>query len=90
MKNIKIKLASQYQTIEFDIEDINEDLTPAIDLINSLGEKVKNTLSSGNRPAQLEPMATPNQIKALERFHIDASKMTKKQASAKLDTLLGK
>lgn len=86
LKNIKIKLSSNYQQIEFDIEDINENLSGAVELINRLGQEVINSAGAG-KIEKREEMATPNQIKALKAFGVKGEGLTKKKASEILTNL---
>lgn len=89
MKNIKIKLSSNYQTVELELDDLNEDLQPVIDLVNRLGASVDNSVDNKPKNRPTERMATENQIKCLERhgIQVDPSKLTASQASKLLDNV---
>lgn len=97
MKDIRIKLSSNYQQIEFTIDDINEDISDAVALINELGRAIGNSDVDSKKTAKTanndvkEDMATAAQIKLLKRLKFkNPEKLTKKQASAKITELTKK
>lgn len=88
MKDIVIKLASNFQTIEFKLDDLNEDLTPAIELINKLGAAVINDTKTPVKRQSKEEMATEKQIKVLKAYGVkNAENYTRGEAWKKLKEL---
>lgn len=97
MNNIHIKLSSNYQQIEFDVDDINEDITSAVKLINELGRTVNNSDSDapekkpGKKTVDADEPASERQIDILKKFHVkDAEKYTRSTAWAKIRELKAK
>ena len=85
----KIQLASNFQTIEFEMsgefDENSPEIQKAVKLVNYLGGAVVNNAKGSNKPK--EEMATIKQIELLNKFKIDATGLTKKQASAKIREL---
>lgn len=95
---VRIQLASNFQVVELtydsweemDIREVNE----ATELVNGLGQSVKNDIKT-NKPTKekeekekTEEKATPGQIKFLkDKYDIDATKMSKKEAWTTLQKL---
>lgn len=89
-KVYKIKLASGYQTIEFEIPDLSlgrETCEEAIRFINEVGQKVIQPKVDNKADNNVVEMATENQIKYLKQFGIDASSCTKKEASERITAI---
>ena len=96
---VRIQLSSNFQVVELTGEswmDIDEELIEhAIKTVNRLGKRVindiktapKSTTINKNKNENGEEKATPGQIKYLEKFGIDASEMTKKEAWETLQKL---
>lgn len=92
---VRIQLASNFQVVELTGDswmDIDaEDLEHAIKIVNDLGRKVINDIKTAPKTTQTskgEEKATPGQIKFLkEKFGIDASEMSKKEAWSTLQKL---
>lgn len=101
MRDIKIKLSSNYQQIEFTVENLNDaEISAAVELINRLGANVNNSDAPGKTAgktankapkqapaAEPEEPATENQVKYLEKFGIDATLFTRRQAWTKIRDL---
>lgn len=91
---VRIQLASNFQVVELtgdswmDIDQ--EDLNHAIKIVNDLGKKVINDIKTApkSKDSKNEGKATPSQIKYLkEKFGVDASEMSKKEAWSTLQKL---
>ena len=94
---VRIQLSSNFQVIEltfnslkdgeFDEEDVNQ----AIALVNDLGKRVINDIKTAPKTQESkkeEERATPGQINFLKnKFGVDASGMTKREAWEKLQKL---
>lgn len=80
----KIKLASNYQTIEFEVENLEDEaIFKAIEKINELGAKV--IVQEVSSPVSKEDLATDAQKKCLDRAGIDYDKnITKSEADKKI------
>lgn len=90
----KIKLTSNFQSIEFEVDKIgeieNEWIDHAIGLINYLGENVHNTPPAKNAPAKKkEELATEGQKKYLNGLNAiyDENTLTKKEANELIQKL---
>lgn len=76
---VRIQLASNFQVVELNFEDIYhadpQQLDMAIDLVNDLGTRVNSSASTvvKERPSE-------GQIKFAKQLKIDISKMDKEQA----------
>lgn len=79
--NYRIQLASNFQVVEFNLEldDENEMLTAdderiidAVDCVNTLGERVVNTIKSkeNNTKVTTEKMASEKQIQLMKKLKI--------------------
>ena len=80
----KIKLASNYQTIEFEVENLEDEaIFQAIEKINELGTKV--IVQETSSPPSKDDLATDAQKKCLDRAGIDYDKnITKSEADKKI------
>ena len=92
---VRIQLASNFQVIELTYENWasvdTDELDDATNLVNELGSKVKNDIKTAPKTQESkkeEERATPGQINFLKnKFGIDATGMTKKEAWEKLQKL---
>ena len=95
---VRIQLSSNFQVVELTGEtwmDIDEELIEhAIKTVNRLGKRVINDIKTApkattkaNKNENGEEKATPGQIKYLEKFGVDASEMSKKEAWETLQKL---
>nr|DAM36326.1 MAG TPA: Protein of unknown function (DUF3072) [Bacteriophage sp.] len=91
----KIKLTSNFQTIEFEVDKIGEEenewIDHAIGLINYLGENVHNTPPAKNAPPKKkEELATVGQKKYLNGLNAtyDENTLTKKDANDLIQKLI--
>lgn len=98
---VRIQLASNFQVVELTAESIDKinsaELEQAIAIVNDLGKRVINDIKTApkakettkaNKNEKDEEKATPGQIKYLkEKFGIDASEMSKKEAWTTLQKL---
>lgn len=93
---VRIQLASNFQVVELTYDSwddvIQDEVTEATDLVNQLGKTVVNDIKTATKAKESkkedEEKATPGQIKYLkEKFGIDASKMSKKEAWTTLQKL---
>ena len=94
---VRIQLASNFQVVELTAESIDKinsaELEQAIAIVNDLGKKVINDIKTAPKTKESnkkdgEEKATPGQIKYLkEKFGIDASEMSKKEAWTTLQKL---
>lgn len=81
----KIKLASNYQTIEFEVENLEDEaIFKAIEKVNELGTKVVVQEKTSPTPSR-DDLATDAQKKCLDRAGIDYDKnITKGEADKKI------
>ena len=89
---VRIQLASNFQVVELTYDSwddvIQDEVTEATDLVNQLGKEVVNDIKTAAIAKETEEKATPGQNKYLkEKFGIDASKMSKKEAWTTLQKL---
>ena len=92
---VRIQLASNFQVVELtydfweQVDDI--EVRKAVVMVNNLGKEVINDIKTAPKSTQTskgEEKATPGQIKYLkEKFGIDASEMSKKEAWTTLQKL---
>ena len=82
----KIKLASNYQTIEFEVENLEDEaISQAIEKINELGAKVVAQETSSPTTVSKDDLATDAQKKCLDRAGIYYDKnITKSEADKKI------
>ena len=92
---VRIQLSSNFQVIELTYENWasvdTDELDDATNLVNELGSKVKNDIKTAPKTQESkkeEARVTPGQINFLKnKFGIDASGMTKREAWEKLQQL---
>ena len=92
---VRIQLSSNFQVIELTYENWGsvdtDELNDATNLVNELGSKVKNDIKTAPKTQESkkeEERATPGQINFLKnKFGIDATGMTKREAWEKLQQL---
>ena len=100
---VRIQLASNFQVVELTFNSLKdgdfdaEEMNKAIAIVNDLGKRVINdiktapkatTKANKNKNEKDDEKATPGQIKYLkEKFGIDASEMSKKEAWTTLQKL---
>lgn len=84
---VRIQLASNFQVIELTYDDwdevTDEELEKATNMVNNLGQIVKNDIKTNKKEESKEELATEGQIKFLKELGLtekEAKKMTKKQA----------
>ena len=90
---VRIQLASNFQVVELtydfweQVDDI--EVRKAVVMVNNLGKEVINDIKTAPKSTQKnEEKATPGQIKFLkEKYGIDASEMSKKEAWTTLQKL---
>ena len=94
---VRIQLSSNFQVVELTFNSLKdgdfnaEELNQAIAIVNDLGKRVINDIKTAPKTQESkkeEEKATPGQIKFLrDKFGIDASGMTKREAWEKLQKL---
>lgn len=94
---VRIQLSSNFQVVELTFNSLKdgdfdaEELNQAIAIVNDLGKRVINDIKTAPKTQESkkeEERATPGQIKFLkEKFGIDATGMTKREAWEKLQKL---
>ena len=96
-KMVRIQLSSNFQVVELTFDSLKdgefdaEELNRAIGIVNDLGKRVVNDIKTAPKTQESkkeEERATPGQIRFLrDKFGIDASGMSKKEAWTKLQQL---
>lgn len=94
---VRIQLSSNFQVVELTFDSLKdgefdaEELNRAIGIVNDLGKRVVNDIKTAPKTQESkkeEERATPGQIRFLrDKFGIDASGMSKKEAWTKLQQL---